>query len=136
MGAASATWWRQTATATVCAAPPSPGDYQGYLYYYDKRQQKLAHQEKLVGRVTYADGTKQEFTDPQQHLRTIREELPYRNTTGFRYETLTDDPQVKKAADDAVQQGLHIDRKRRRMLQEKRMALGVTRPMTMRTFHG
>ena len=72
---------------------PSPGDYQGYLYCYDKRQQELDHQEKLVGRVTYADGTK---------LRTIREELPYRNTTGFRYETLTDDPQVKKAVDDII----------------------------------
>ncbi|OUO37941.1 hypothetical protein [Flavonifractor sp. An306] len=54
----------------------SPGDYQGYLYCYDKQQQELAHQVKLVGRVTYADGTKQEFTDPQQYLRTIREELP------------------------------------------------------------
>ena len=29
---------------------PSPGDYQGYLYCYDKRQQELAHQVKLVGR--------------------------------------------------------------------------------------
>ena len=81
---------------------PSPGDYQGYLYCYDKQQQELAHQVKLVGRVTYADGTKQEFTAPQRYLRTIREELPYRNTTGFRYETLTDDPQVKKAVDDII----------------------------------
>lgn len=30
----------------------------------------------------------------------------------------------EQSADDAVQYGLHIDRKRRRMLQEKRMALG------------
>ena len=60
---------------------PSPGDYQGYLYCYDKQQQELAHQVKLVGRVTYADGTKQEFTDPQQYLRTIREELPYLPTS-------------------------------------------------------
>ena len=30
----------------------------------------------------------------------------------------------EQSADDAVQHGLHIDRKRRRMLQEKRMALG------------
>lgn len=81
---------------------PSPGDYQAYLYCYDKRQQELAQQGNPVGRVTYADGTKQEFTDPQQYLRTIREELPYRNTTGFRHETLTDDPQVKKAVDDIV----------------------------------
>ena len=30
----------------------------------------------------------------------------------------------EQSSDDAIQQGLHIDRKRRRMLQEKRMALG------------
>ena len=57
---------------------------------------------KLVGRVTYASGERQEFTDPQQYLQTIREELPYRNTTGFRHETLTDDPEVKKAVDDIL----------------------------------
>ena len=55
-----------------------------------------------VGEVTYADGTKQEFTDPQEYLQTIREELPLRSTTGFRYETLTDDPQVRKAVDDII----------------------------------
>ena len=55
-----------------------------------------------VGRVTYADGTEQEFTDPQEYLRTIREELSYRDTTGFRYETLTDDPQVRRAVDDMI----------------------------------
>lgn len=30
------------------------------------------------------------------------EGCPYRNTTGFRYETLTDDPAVKKAVDDIL----------------------------------
>ena len=48
------------------------------------------------------DGTKQEFSDPQQYLQTIKEELPYRNTTGFRHETLTDDPTVRKAVDDIL----------------------------------
>lgn len=57
---------------------------------------------RLVGRVTYASGERQEFTDPQQYLQTIREELPYRNTTGFRHETLTDDPEMKKAVDDIL----------------------------------
>ena len=37
---------------------------------------------------------------PQDYLRTIREELPTRDVTGFRFETLTDDPAVRKAADD------------------------------------
>ena len=32
----------------------------------------------------------------------IRAELPYRDTTGFRYEVLTDDPAVCKAADDIL----------------------------------
>ncbi len=32
----------------------------------------------------------------------MREELPYRPTTGFRYEVLTDDPTVRKAVDDIV----------------------------------
>ncbi|MFR8167227.1 MAG: hypothetical protein ACLU8B_00825 [Lachnospiraceae bacterium] len=32
----------------------------------------------------------------------IREELPYRDTTGFRYEVLTDDPAIRKAADDIL----------------------------------
>ena len=82
---------------------PRPGEYQGYLYCYDLRQQELARQNRLVGRVTFASGERQEFTDTGQYLQTIREELPYRNTTGFRYETLTDDPRVRKAVDDILQ---------------------------------
>lgn len=30
---------------------PTPGDYQGYLYCYDKRQQEMAQKDKIVGRV-------------------------------------------------------------------------------------
>ena len=32
----------------------------------------------------------------------IREELPYRDTTGFRYEVLIDDSAIRKAADDIL----------------------------------
>lgn len=32
----------------------------------------------------------------------MQEELPYRPTTGFRYEVLTDDPTVRTAVDDIV----------------------------------
>lgn len=55
-----------------------------------------------AGRVTYASGEQQEFTDPEAYLQTIREELPYQNTTGFRFETLTDDPALRKAVDDLL----------------------------------
>ena len=81
---------------------PTPGDYQGYLYCYDKRQQEMAQKDKIVGRVTFADGTSQEFTDPHQYLQTIKEELPLRNTTGFKHETLSEDPEIKKAVDDIL----------------------------------
>ena len=81
---------------------PRPGDYQGYLYCYDLREQQMRQRERLVGRVTYVSGERQEFTDPREYLRTIQEELPYRNTTGFRYETLTDDPAVRAAVDDIL----------------------------------
>ena len=81
---------------------PSPGEYQGYLYSYDLRQQRMAQQAKPVGRITYASGEEQTFTDTQKYLDTIREELPYQATTGFRYETLTDDPAVRKAVDDML----------------------------------
>lgn len=56
---------------------PSPGEYQGYLYSYDLRQQRMAQQAKPVGRITYASGEEQTFTDTQKYLDTIREELPY-----------------------------------------------------------
>lgn len=81
---------------------PLPGHYQGYLYCYDLRQQQLTQKEALVGRVTYASGEEQAFTDVRKYLDTIREELPDQATTGFRYETLTDDPTVRKAVDDIL----------------------------------
>lgn len=81
---------------------PSPGEYQGYLYSYDLRQQRMAQQAKPVGRIIYASGEEQTFTDAQKYLDTIREELQYQATTGFRYETLTDDPVVRKAVDDIL----------------------------------
>ena len=69
------------------------------LFYSDEGQDMALG---TVGRVTFASGEKQEFTDVGLYLQTIREELPYRDTTGFRHETLTDDPQIRKAVDDIL----------------------------------
>ena len=44
----------------------------------------------------------EEFTDANAFIQRIKEELPYHATTGFRYEVLTRDPAVCKAADDAL----------------------------------
>lgn len=61
-----------------------------------------SYKSKPVGRITYASGEEQTFTDAQKYLDTIREELPYQATTGFRCETLSDDPAVRKAVDDIL----------------------------------
>lgn len=43
-----------------------------------------------------------DYTDAEAYLQCIREELPDCPVTGFRYETLTDDPVVRKQADDIL----------------------------------
>lgn len=79
---------------------PVHGDYNAYLTAYDLQAQRM--NQHPVGRVTYADGGEQTFTDAKKYLDIIREELPHRNATGFRHETLTDDPTVRKAVDDLL----------------------------------
>lgn len=81
---------------------PYQGEYNGYLYIYDLRQQAMAQRSRPIGRAAFANGELREYHDPQAYLAAIRQELPYRNVTGFRYETLTDDPQVRKAVDDIL----------------------------------
>ena len=84
---------------------PRLGDYS-YIYIYDKRQQALNMEQKanaeIIGRVTFASEETFTYTDASEYLQTIREELPFCNVTGFQCETLTDDPAVRKAVDDAL----------------------------------
>ncbi len=76
---------------------PIEGDYQAYLSCFDKQAQK-----QIIGRVSFASGEQIEYTDPEKYLKTIREELPFHATSGFHFETLTSDPEIRKAADDAL----------------------------------
>ena len=57
---------------------PSPGDYNGYLAVYDLavQRQNMARDKPLMGRVSYANGDAQEFTDAEAFLECVREELP------------------------------------------------------------
>ena len=52
-----------------------------------------------MGRISFASGEQISFSDPQKYLEAIREGLPYHPTTGFRCETLTSDPAVRRAVD-------------------------------------
>lgn len=56
----------------------------------------------LIGKVTFVGDDDILYDDADAFLDCIREELPYRDTTGFRYEVLTDDPAIRKAADDIL----------------------------------
>lgn len=76
--------------------------YQAYLSCFDKQEQELGQKKTLVGRVRFASGEQIEYTDPAEYLNAIREELPFHATTGFRFETLTSDPEVRKAVDDML----------------------------------
>ena len=60
---------------------PFPGEYQGYLYCYDLCQQEMYRQEHpVVGRVTFASGEQQEFTDSRRCSRPSgRTALPQHN---------------------------------------------------------
>ena len=66
------------------------------------RLRQMLEEGPCVGRVTFANGERCYYTDPQKYLQTVREELPYHPSTGFRYETLTDDPEIRKAVDDML----------------------------------
>jgi len=56
----------------------------------------------IIGKTTYANGERQFFTDSAEFLKTIREELPHRSTSGFAFEVLTAEPAILKAADDLI----------------------------------
>lgn len=84
---------------------PIAGDYQAYLTAFDlnvQRQNQVQEEKSVVGMVSFASGEQMEYTDAEEYLQCVREELPYRQTSGFRYETLTDDPAVRKAVDDIL----------------------------------
>ncbi|MDR3278595.1 MAG: hypothetical protein LBT12_07455, partial [Oscillospiraceae bacterium] len=42
------------------------------------------------------------YTDAEEYIAVVKEELPYRATTGFTFYTLTEDAAVRKAIDDLV----------------------------------
>ena len=76
---------------------PARPDEAGLFYAQHPSEDK-----SLVGRVTFVGDDAQEFTDAEAFLKCVREELPYRPTTGLHYEVLTDDPSVRKQVDDMI----------------------------------
>lgn len=56
----------------------------------------------IVGIVTYGEGAKIEFNDADEYLETVKSELPFADMTGFHYETISDDPELRSAIDKEV----------------------------------
>ena len=89
---------------------PVKGDYQAYLSCYDLNEQKINHAyQPLVGRVRFINGDARQFTDAKEYLDCIREELPHEATTGFRFCTITQEPAIRKAADDIVRDFFDVE---------------------------
>ncbi len=74
------------------------------LFYTPAKEldEELARKEGIVGRVSFVNGETFSYTDGDEYVAAVREELPYRATTGSRFETITDNPEVRKAVDDVV----------------------------------
>ena len=63
---------------------------------------KTSTDAQIVGSVSFINGDARQFTDAKAYLDCIREELPYRATSGFSFRTVTQDPAIHKAVDDIV----------------------------------
>ena len=63
----------------------------------------------MVGKATFANGDIIPYYDVDPFLDCIREELPHEATTGFRFCTITQEPAIRKAADDIVRDFFDVE---------------------------
>ena len=63
---------------------------------------KTSTDAQIVGSVSFINGDARQVTDSKEYMDCIREELPYRATSGFSFRTVTQDPAIRKAVDDTV----------------------------------
>ena len=70
--------------------------------YLAGMQEDVAEKAEIVGVVSYASGEYFEYTDKEAYLRCIQNEIEYAPTSGFRFKTRSDDPELRKSVDDEV----------------------------------
>lgn len=56
--------------------------------------------EKVIGEVSFSNGEVIQYTDKAEYLKTIQEELDYRNSSGFKYLTFSTDATLRKSIAD------------------------------------
>lgn len=77
--------------------------YQAYLTCFDLREQRIdGNYQPLVGQIWFYGGEHLQYRTAEEYLECIREELPYRATNGFWFQTISREPAVRKAVDDIV----------------------------------
>ena len=57
---------------------------------------KTSTDAQIVGSVSFINGDARQFTDAKEYLDCVREELPYRATSGFSFRTVTQDRRSAK----------------------------------------
>lgn len=70
--------------------------------FYTQQELNVTQEPPIIGTVSFASGETLAYTDPDIFLQVIRDELPYKPTSGFQYEVLTDNPVVRKGVDDIL----------------------------------
>lgn len=78
----------------------------GQLQQNDPYAPITRHMQEIVGEVSFSTnrtvGEVIQFTDAQEYLKTVEEEIEYQSSSGFGYRTFTDDPETRKGIDDIV----------------------------------
>lgn len=57
---------------------------------------------QIIGVTSWKSGEREAFTDADTFITTVKEELEYRTTSGFKYQVLTHDPYIRKSIDDLL----------------------------------
>ena len=78
----------------------------GALEQLNERSQHVEQLPDIIGKISYYGFRGEvvevmEYTDTQEYLNAIKKEIDY-NPDGFRHQTLTNNPEVKKSVDDIV----------------------------------
>lgn len=62
----------------------------------------LTEENAIVGEVDFENGEHIAYTSKEEYLKCVHEEIEYASTSGFRFHTLSTDPELRKAVDDEV----------------------------------
>lgn len=104
---------RELTMASIYITSSRPGAILSYHNIHTEHKKKtiayakggtnMNEYKETVGTVSWADtGETMTFTDANEYLECIKENIEYMGIIGFKFRTLTRDPAVRKAVDDIL----------------------------------